>query len=334
MAKINWLFRAENIRYSVPGRKHFILNVNSISVEKGKCYFILGENGAGKSSLLSVLGGQLSPDSGELFWNENRIRPLSERVVKGFEGVGVVKQEPELNQFLKTEEELYKALRHLPDRDLHRKKSELIRLCHLKTLFGQKVGNLSGGEKRRLAIALALAQNVELLLLDEPFSDLDYPNKALFRAMLLRLKQNRDTALVVVSHHGEDAYWLADQILTLEKGRWIEKMNRSTSSFMPKSVRTARLMGWKNLLPTALLGNVQKGASWFHCPENSIQFYPDYQGIGIGEAEIVLYHFKNEKWHLLLEINGFLLEAVQNTPPDQTKIQLYVKTDALLYLKN
>ena len=279
MAKNIFLFQAFQIRYSVPNRKQVILKINSLSVEKGKCYFILGENGAGKSSLLAVMGGYLAPDSGQLFWKEKTIKPLSERLVKGFEGISLVKQEPELNPFLTAGEELFKALRHLPDRACSLKKNELVRVCRLKPILLQKTGNLSGGEKRRLAIAIALAKNAEMLLLDEPFSDLDYPAKAIFRAMLLDLKQVQQTALVIVSHQGEDSYWLADQLLTMEKGRWIEKLDRTVSGFNPKLGRTARLLGWKNVVDSSLLASPifksqNEKTTFVYIPPNAIRFSP------------------------------------------------------------
>lgn len=334
MAKNSWLFRAQNIVYSVPIRKQPILKISSLSVEKGKCYFILGENGAGKSSLLSVLGGQLAPNSGDLYWKGIRLKPLSERLVNGFDGIGLVKQEPELNPFLRAEEELYKALRHLPDRQLAQKRKDLVRLCHLKPLLDQKVGNLSGGEKRRLAIALALAQDAELLLLDEPFSDLDYPNKTLFLGMLVELKQKQHTALVLVSHHGEDAYWVADQIHTLEKGRWIEKMERIHSGFSAKSVRTARLLGWRNLMKAGLLPTAKPGFTHFHVPVTDIHFSPGIERIYLGEAEVFSSSFRNEKWHFLLSLNGIWLEMEQHEPIHSFEISIYINTANLLWLKD
>ena len=269
------LLRAEKISFSVPGMSRKVLEIKRLEVRAGTAVFVLGRNGAGKSSLLSFLGGYISVPEARIFWKGKELMPVSDRLIPGFQEMATVKQNPDLSPFLRVEEELLKTVRHLPD-DLRRKKlKEIIRLCHLKELLGQKTGNLSGGEKRRVALAQALVLDTELILLDEPFSDLDTENRLLFYPILLRAMQEKKVGFIVVSHDGEDAKWLADEIWTLVSGKIREKLIRTESGFQPRKAITARLLGWQNILPSrSLVTNREEyslKSGWMHIPPPSIQ---------------------------------------------------------------
>jgi len=269
------LLRAENISFSVPGMSRKVLEIRSLEVRSGTAVFVLGRNGAGKSSLLSFLGGYISVPEARIFWKGKELMPVSDRLISGFPEMAMVKQNPDLSPFLRVEEELFKTVRHLPD-DLRKKKlKEIIRLCHLKELLEQKTGNLSGGEKRRVALAQALVLGTELILLDEPFSDLDTENRLLFYPILLRAMQEKKVGFIVVSHNGEDAKWLADEIWTLVSGKIKEKLKRTEFGFQPRKAITARLLGWQNILPSSSVITSEVASTlisgWVHIPAPSIQ---------------------------------------------------------------
>lgn len=253
-----------------------VLEIGNLSVTRGAAVFVLGRNGAGKSSLLSFLGGYSSVPDAHIFWKGKELMPVSDRLIPGFQEIAMVKQNPELSPFLRVEEELLKTVRHLPDALRQRKLKEIIRLCHLKELLAQKTGNLSGGEKRRVALAQALVLDTELILLDEPFSDLDSENRLLFYPILLRAMQEKQVGFIVVSHNGEDAKWLADEIWTLVSGRIREKLIRTESGFRPRKAITARLLGWQNIIPSKNLfdseGAIANKTVWCHIPPRSIYF--------------------------------------------------------------
>ncbi|HPI10649.1 MAG TPA: ABC transporter ATP-binding protein [Catalimonadaceae bacterium] len=284
------LLRAENISYSVPGMSRKVLEIRNLSVNRGTAVFVLGRNGAGKSSLLSFLGGHVSVPDARIFWKGKGLMPVSDRLIPGFHEIAMVKQNPDLSPFLRVEEELLKTVRHLPEALRLKKLKEMIRLCHLKELLSQKTGNLSGGEKRRVALAQALVLDTELILLDEPFSDLDSENRLLFYPILLRAMQEKQVGFIVVSHNGEDAKWLADEIWTLVSGKIREKMKRTESGFQPRKAITARLLGWQNILPSKNLvvsnDAITDTTGWIHIPPQSI-FVNQEGNVSLGLFELI-----------------------------------------------
>ncbi len=246
MAKNIELLRAKNIHYKIPGLGRLVLNIRMIDIQKGSCVFVLGKNGAGKSTLLSFLGGFLTIPGGRLFWKGTEIPPLSSRLVPGFERIALVKQEFDGNPFFRVEEELTRALRHLPEKEMREKRRQIQDECRLKDLMKRKIGDLSGGEKRRLALVLAFSKDPELILLDEPFSDLDEVNKEIIYLIILRELKKKGCSFLIVSHNGKDANWLADQVWTLESGRITETIIRKEDRLLPVRSGSARLLGWKN----------------------------------------------------------------------------------------
>ncbi len=282
------LFSTSAILYSVPNHGT-ILNLKPIAIKAGELIFVLGKNGAGKTSLLSILAGHLVPSEGDLFWKGGKIKPLKDRLMKGFEGIELVKQEPDLNPFLTVQEELEKSTRHLPEKEAAGKLNFLIKTLKIKSLLSQKTGNLSGGEKRRLGIALALAKSCELLLLDEPFADLDSENRMLLASVLSDLKEIPDLAVVIVSHIGTAATGLANQIWTMKQGKWIEKWSPGPDDFYPKKSLTARLLGMKNILEKKFfpLLPYPEGSDWLKVKPEQVRTEPSTGSFELGDWQFL-----------------------------------------------
>jgi len=304
------LLRAVNISFSASGRKAKILNIKSLQLKTGRCILIQGKNGAGKSSLLSVLGGYLTPNSGEISWKGKKIQPLKERLVPGFEHIELVKQDPDFNLFLTVSDQLTKASRHLKEVEAKSIEQKSISICHLKPLLNQKTGSLSGGEKRRLSIALALIKNCELLLLDEPFAELDAENKKIFLDLILTLKQNSEIGICMVTHHGEDSLWLADEVWTMENGKFLEKIKRNNNCFSPIRLNSAILLGIKNVFKTQDFPMLKPYGkkTWVELLPESI--YTEEGGVLLGSA-ILLTQFRQEnRWHRIWKLNDRIIESV------------------------
>jgi len=311
------LVEATNINFTAKEREKSILRIASLSIKEGRCVFIPGQNGAGKSSLLSVLGGYLVPDSADIFWKGQKVKPLKDRLVPGFEGIELVKQDSELNPFLSVNEQLEKAARHLIPTEAKTLIRKTVQICHLKALLFQKTGSLSGGEKRRLAIGLALMKGCELLLLDEPFSDLDATHKLLFMGLLLGLKKESGISICIVSHNGEDALWLADEVWTMEKGRFIEKLKRIDNQFYPQRLETAMLLGWKNVFPVGLFPilNEEPKKKWIQLPPEKIN--ENGHGVLLGKAELLNHFVSGSNYHKIWKIKDAILESINLKLIDQ-----------------
>lgn len=242
------LVETSHILFNVLGGEKKVLDLGPVSLFPGKITFVMGPNGAGKSSFLSILSGHLAPDQGQVFWKGESLLALKDRLLPGFEHMALVRQEPSFDPFWTVEDQLLKATRHLTEKEKKKSLKKWNQICRLQPLLTIKTGNLSGGEKRRLALACSLIKGCELLLLDEPFADLDVEMKKLWFSILLEIREKENMSMVLVSHQGSDAHILADEVFTLLGGKWLEKMKKSDGQFFPKKLWTARLMGIKNLI--------------------------------------------------------------------------------------
>lgn len=283
LAKNNYLLRAENIRYGVPDRRRKILDIPGLMLRQGKIVFALGANGAGKSTLLHFLGGRLYVPEARLFVKGKLLPPLTEKLLPGYRGIELIRQEPDLNPHFRVEEELDRHLRVFDPGTSERKKQLYVRKFRLRNLLSQKTGSISGGERRRLALACALAGSPELILLDEPFSDLDAEGKNLLSQLILEMA-SEGIAFLIVSHHGSDSHWLADEIWTLDGGRLIERLTNGPQGFFPTRTKTASLLGMRNIFPSDHFPELAgKNCRRVAFPESKIQrFVPGM--LALGEA--------------------------------------------------
>ena len=191
-------------------------NIN-IVFESGKIYGIVGYNGSGKSVLLKCICGFLTLDSGEIEINGKKLK----KDIDMIQDAGVIIEEP---AFLKE----YSGKRNLEFLYSIRNKlnpeviSKAMRLVGLDENSKKKVKNYSLGMKQRLAIAQAIMENPKILLLDEPMNGLDKNGVQYRRELLLDLKK-QDKTIVLVSHNQEDIRVLCDELYEIENGMLVKK---------------------------------------------------------------------------------------------------------------
>lgn len=192
-------------------------NIN-IVFESGKIYGIVGYNGSGKSVLLKCICGFLTLDSGEIEINGKKLK----KDIDMIQDAGVIIEEP---AFLKE----YSGKRNLEFLYSIRNKlnpeviSKAMRLVGLDENSKKKVKNYSLGMKQRLAIAQAIMENPKILLLDEPMNGLDKNGVQEIRELLLDLKK-QDKTIVLVSHNQEDIRVLCDELYEIENGMLVKKI--------------------------------------------------------------------------------------------------------------
>lgn len=191
-------------------------NIN-IVFESGKIYGIVGYNGSGKSVLLKCICGFLTLDSGEIEIDGKKLK----KDIDMIQDAGVIIEEP---AFLKE----YSGKRNLEFLYSIRNKlnpeviSKAMRLVGLDENSKKKVKNYSLGMKQRLAIAQAIMENPKILLLDEPMNGLDKNGVQEIRELLLDLKK-QDKTIVLVSHNQEDIRVLCDELYEIENGMLVKK---------------------------------------------------------------------------------------------------------------
>ncbi len=183
----------------------------SFTIEPGQCFGLLGPNGAGKTTTVEMMEGVTVPTSGEVLYGGE---PLGARFRAE---AGIQFQKTALQDFLTVRETLQLFRRLYPrGRDV----DELIRLCALEQLVDRDNRKLSGGQTQRLLLAIALANDPQVLFLDEPTTGLDPQARHNFWDLIRSIKAERRTVLLT-THYMEEAYFLCDTIAIMDQGRII-----------------------------------------------------------------------------------------------------------------
>lgn len=189
----------------------------SFSIEKGRLIGLLGPSGSGKTTILRMIAGLETPDSGTIIINGRRVNdlPASER------GIGFVFQNYALFRYMTVFDNIAFGLEvQKKDRGyINERVTELIRLIGLEGLEKRRPHQLSGGQRQRVAFARALAPNPHLLLLDEPFAAIDAKVRKELRSWLRETINKVGITSIFVTHDQEEAVEVADEIIITNQGR-------------------------------------------------------------------------------------------------------------------
>ena len=204
-----------------PFRKAALNNITT-SFPKGEITGIIGHTGSGKSTLASLTNGLLKPTSGEILLDGENIWAKPKEMIRIRSRVGLVFQYPEYQLFDETvEEDIAFGPKNmkLPDEEIKNRVKLAAEFCGLSEKeLKRSPFELSGGQKRRAAIAGVLAMRPEILVLDEPAAGLDPKGKEEILAGLTEYKKNYGATLLIISHSMEDIAKYADEILVMKGG--------------------------------------------------------------------------------------------------------------------
>lgn len=213
------ILSADKISFSYKRNEPILKNI-SFSLEKGESLGVLGPNGGGKSTLMKILSGLLKPDSGEIYFEG---KPISDFRKYPYHLFSYVPQTSELNFSLpvKVEEymdfslSLYKKNKNL---SLDEKSvDQLLELVGIRHKKNELLSDLSGGEKQRVLLARALIQKPKILLLDEPTKGLDSKGQDQLLSLLEKIKQQDQTAIIIVDHNINQIIRNCHKILCLNR---------------------------------------------------------------------------------------------------------------------
>lgn len=192
----------------------------SLEVRAGETLVVLGPNGAGKTTLLKIMAGLIKPDSGQLFYRGSPVDGSLEAQLR--RKVTMVFQRTVLFNTTVFENVAYGLkVRGLPKPEIEERAWRVLERVGLGELAFRRVKSLSGGEQRKLSLAMALILKPEILLLDEPTVNLD-PQSASFIEKLVKDMRGDTSALVVSTHNLFQARRLADRLAVLSQGRLVE----------------------------------------------------------------------------------------------------------------
>lgn len=189
----------------------------SFVVKRGELFAFLGVNGAGKSTTISMLCGQLKKDSGKISVCGNDVEQNFDKISKK---IGVVFQNSALDTPLSVYDNLRSraALYGITGKEFSKKLNELSNLLDFSDLIGRPLGRLSGGQKRRIDIARALLHEPEILILDEPTTGLDPQTRRLLWNVINTLRKEKQMTVFLTTHYMEEAAD-ADYIVIIDSGK-------------------------------------------------------------------------------------------------------------------
>ncbi len=260
-----------------------VLHDVSLSVRQGELLTILGASGGGKSTLLRLIAGFLQPDTGDIQLDGRSIKsvPPEKR------GVVMIFQEDQLFPFMSVADNIAYGLklRRVSKSQIKQRVGEMLELVRLSGYDRRQPAELSGGERQRVALARALAIQPRLLLLDEPFSNLDANLRDELRGELVRLQNLLGITTILVTHDRAEAFTVADRIALLMDGHIAQAGYPRELYEHPHNARIAQFFGTANLLHGKKYGGLIAG-DWgaFHIENSS---FPDGTALAMIRPEAV-----------------------------------------------
>ncbi len=308
-------------------------NVN-FGVEKGKLIGLLGPSGSGKTTILRMIAGLETPDSGDIIIDGVRVNDLA----ASKRGIGFVFQNYALFRYMTVYDNIAFGLRvqKADKKKIDERVRELIKLIGLEGLEKRYPSQLSGGQRQRVAFARALAPNPQLLLLDEPFAAIDAKVRKELRSWLREMIEKLGVTSIFVTHDQDEAIEVADEIIITNKGR-IEQTGTPIEIYHnPKTAFTASFFGETTFVDDyskfhnfEYIENVEKAIVR---PEfvkvtkkNEVQKYKSSASHGVTKNVL----FRGDSIEVVVDVDGTELKARRGL--DEQAIEVGEEVDVFLY---
>jgi iron(III) transport system ATP-binding protein len=219
----------------------------SLEIRDGELFTLLGPSGCGKTTILRLIGGFHRPDEGEVYFGEKAVSgiPPYER------NIGMVFQNYALWPHMTIFDNIAYGLKlkKFSRDDISSKVLHALKLVNLAGLEKRYPGQLSGGQQQRVALARALVLNPDVLLLDEPLSNLDAKIRLQVRAEIRKLQKELGITTIYVTHDQEEALTLSDRIAVVDHGKLQQIGSPRNLYAMPENPFVADFIGINNLIP-------------------------------------------------------------------------------------
>jgi ABC-type Fe3+/spermidine/putrescine transport system ATPase subunit len=269
-----------------------VLSGIELTLGAGEWLGVLGESGSGKSTLLRILGRFLDQDQGDVYFKEEKLKPVSGELMPGLSSIKLIHQEFELFPNQTVEENIAYSLRFYEPEYRAEKVAELLEVAGLGYVRNQKAKLLSGGEKQRTAIAKALAEQPDVLLLDEPFAHLDNHNRRVLADAIESMRKQQRMSCIFVTHEATDALAWSDRIAVLRNGEIIQVGTPQEVYNQPANSYVAELTGDINWIDPEIPG----GARSFIRPEKIKPTKHPEKSKWHGKVEAIRFH--GNRWEV------------------------------------
>ncbi len=289
---------------------------------------ILGPSGAGKTTVLRLIAGLERPESGELYFNDRLVSSRKNILEPRKRKIGIVFQDLALWPHWTNLQNIMFVINNRNRNTRKEKACKLLEMVHLKDKATKYPSELSGGEKQRIAIVRALASDPEILLLDEPFSNLE---KSLRERLLEEFKlliSSRNITVIYVTHNQEEGFSIAEKVIILKDGTLHQEGDKEDVFFNPKDRFTAEFLGYRTFLPAPL---TEKGFIQEYPAVNGKCFCYRSADICVQDTEkgswqIVDSMFRNGSWISRLSLEDDIIYAcTEKQLSRETKVKITIK---------
>lgn len=244
LLEINNLFFAHN-------KENPLFQNLNLRFEENRIIALAGESGCGKSTLLNLIYGLLDWESGDIIFNGTKLLGPKGNLVPGEPEMKFVAQNFDLMPYATVAENVGKFISNINLKQKKETVAELLEVVGLQEFANVLPKYLSGGQQQRVAIARALSVLPKLLILDEPFSNLDFPRKIELRERLFRYVKQHGVSLIISTHELQDIMPWLDQIVILQNGRLIQNESPEETYRNPYNSYVAKLFGEVNIFSEA-----------------------------------------------------------------------------------
>jgi ABC-type Fe3+/spermidine/putrescine transport system ATPase subunit len=279
--------------------KNTVLKNVSFTIKQGENIAIIGESGCGKSTLLKLIYGLYDLDEGEISYDKKQILGPKSNLIPGEDYIKFLAQDFDLMPYISVEENVGKYLSNIYKDKKAARVSELLEMVEMTDFAKVKAKYLSGGQQQRVALAKVLALEPKVLLLDEPFSQIDTFRKNVLRRNLFSYLKEKQITCIMATHDSADALSFSDEIIVLKEGELMAKTKSAILYKNPKNKYIASLFGEVNELRLSqLIENYQE--------DKILLLYPhQLKVVKNGFFKVIVKHsyFKG---------NHFLIEALAN----------------------
>lgn len=233
------ILKIKQLSKSFNNGKDLVIDNINLSVKKGEIIAVVGESGSGKTTLTRLISGLETPDSGTISINNIEVASEHSFIAPEKRNIGLVFQDYALFPHLT----VFKNIAYGLSKSENRKTrvSEMLALVDLTGYENRYPHQLSGGQQQRVALARALAPEPKLLLLDEPFSNLDVMLRVQLRNEIFDIIKKTEVTAIFVTHDTQDAIAIADKIAILQEGKKIQKGSIKKLYRKPKDYYVASL---------------------------------------------------------------------------------------------
>ncbi|MFP5452851.1 ABC transporter ATP-binding protein [uncultured Parvimonas sp.] len=278
------------------GEKEVLKDV-SFSLDEGNILCILGPSGCGKTTILNSIGGFIKNNSGQIFLNGEDIsslNPEDRNISTVFQSYGLFSNKNVLENVA-----YGLKFRNVKKQDRINKSLEILKIVGLEGYEYRKVHELSGGQRQRVALARSLVISPRLILLDEPFSNLDKNLRITMRNEIKKLVKYFKMTTILVTHDQEDAFIMADRVILMNEGKIIQNSTVTELYNSPNSEFSLSFIGNSNKLDN----------NYFIRPEkiNIVDYKTD------NFAEIISKQFRGSfiEYQLKLDNNSNILKVIE-----------------------